>query len=338
MTADGSGQTRLTSGPAAANDHDPVISPDGTRIAFTREVAGRNQIWIMNADGSGQTQLTFAGSSGDGGSGPVFSANGGKIVFVHFDGAAGYHAIAVMNPDGSGQTALTPPSAGFDAYQPDVAPDGQRIVFDRYDQSQDDLWIMNADGSGQAPLTSGTGDWDLSPAFAPDGEKVVFERDAPGFTVANIFTVDPTGLNQDPTPLTSNAAPVQDFEPGWQPLNPPSCELSGKKASKSVKRLRVTVTCENEDAKVTAKGSGKAPKVAHTAKATKFRIRAVTVQAAPGTPKKIEVKISKKGQKALKNAAKAGKKGKATITAKLTDDLGQSSKDSLKVKFKPKKR
>ena len=211
----------------------------------------------MNADGSGQTQITFAGSAGNRGSGPVFSPDGSKIVFVHFDGAVGYHAIAVMNPDGSGKTALTTPSAGFDAYQPDVSPDGQRIVFDRYDQSQDDLWIMSADGSGLAQLTSGAADWDLSPAFAPDGERVVFERDAPGFTVANIFTVDPTGLNQNPIPLTSNIAPAQDFEPGWQPLNPPSCKLDGKN-SKSVKRLKLTITCAKENATVIVRGSGMA--------------------------------------------------------------------------------
>ena len=43
-------------------------------------------------------------------------------------------------------------------------------------------------------------------------------------------------------------------------------------------------------------------------------------------------------QKALKKAAKAGKKGKATITATTTDDFGQSSTETFKVKFKAKKK
>jgi Tol biopolymer transport system component len=340
MNADGSGQTRLTSGPAAANDHDPVISPDDKRIAFTREVSGQNQIWVMNADGSNQTQITFTNGAGDRGSGPVFSPDGSKIIFVQFDGAVGCHAIAAMNPDGSGQTALTTPSAGFDTFQPDVSPDGRRIVFDRYDQSQDDLWIMNADGSGQAALTSGSNYWDLSPAFAPDGEKVAFERNAPGFTVANIFTVDPTGVDQNPTPLTSNAAPVQDFEPGWQPLNPPSCELGGKASSKSIKRIRVRVKCVNENATVTVRGSGKAPwarRSAVAAKTRKFKLPAVTVKVKRGVRKTIKLKVSAKGQRALKQALQTGRKGKAKIVATSTDDLGQRSKDSRKVKFKPSK-
>src|SRR5918994_578399 len=242
-------------------------------------------IFAFGPGGGKRVQFTFTNGAGDRGSGPVFSPDGSKIIFVLFYGAVGYHAIAVMNPDGSGQTALTTPSAGFDAFQPDVSPDGQRIVFDRYDQSQDDLWIMNADGSGQAALTSGSNYWDLSPAFAPDGEKVAFERNAPDFTVANIFTVDPTGLEQNPTPLTSNAAPVQDFEPGWQPLNRPSCELGGKASWRSINRVRVRVKCANENATVTVRGSGKAPRArrpALAAKARRFKLRAVTVKVKRG--------------------------------------------------------
>lgn len=341
MSQDGTGQTQLTNPPVGTEDHDPAFSPDGTRIVFTHEDNTGNQIWIMNADGSGQTQLTFAGPSADRGSGPVFSPNGQRIVFVHFNGAVGYHDIAMMNPDGSGQTNLTTPSASTDDYQPDFSPNGQRVVFDRYNQTQDDLFVMNADGSGQTALTDSTSDLDLSPAFAPDGTKVAFERDDAGFTVANITLVDSAGLNQNITPLTSNAPPVQDFEPGWQPLNPPSCNLSGKKTSKSVKRLRFTITCENENATVTARGNGKAPKAPKAvlaSKATKFKIPAVTVHTSVGAPTKIKLKVSKKGQKALKEAAKAGKKAKAKITATATDDLGQTSKDSLKVQFKAKKK
>jgi len=66
----------------------------------------------------------------------------------------------------------------------------------------------------------------------------------------------------------------------------------------------------------------------------KFTIPAVRVQVPAATPTTVTLKIPKKGQRALKKAAKAGKKGKATITATVTDDLAQSSSDTLKVKFK----
>ena len=52
MNADGSQVRRLTNN--AVEDVDPVWSPDGTPIAFTRPDAG---IWVANADGSGESRL-----------------------------------------------------------------------------------------------------------------------------------------------------------------------------------------------------------------------------------------------------------------------------------------
>ena len=333
MNADGSGQTQLTNGPPAAES--PSYSPDGARIVYTLD----NQIWIMNADGSGQTQLTFPGANNDHAHGAEFSPDGQTIAFSHFDGNLGRHDISLMSPNGGARSSLTTPPPSFDDFNPDYSPDGRRVVFDRFDQEQDDLRLINADGSGERPLTSGAGDLDLLPTFSPDGTKVAFERDNANFTVANIVLVDPNGLNLNPTPLTANAAPVQDFEPAWQPLNPPSCAL-GKANSRSLKRVRVTVTCANENATVTAKGSGKAPKPPRmrAAKAKKFKLRPVTAEAAAGIPTTIKLKVSKKGQRALKQATRAGRKGKATLTATFTDDLGEASTNSLNVKFKPRRK
>ena len=54
MNADGSGQTRLTTGGGAG----PTWSPDGSRIAFESARDGNLEIHVINADGSGQTRLT----------------------------------------------------------------------------------------------------------------------------------------------------------------------------------------------------------------------------------------------------------------------------------------
>jgi Tol biopolymer transport system component len=334
MNQDGSGKKQLTHGSPTVES--TTFSPNGKRIAFTRGDGGSPQLWTMKVDGTDQTQLTFPGPDGDHVHGPTYSPGGRLIAFSHHYGAVGYHGISVIKPNGTGEKALTMPSAATDDFQPDFSPDGKRIVFDRYNQLHDDLYVMNANGSGQRALTN-TSDLDLSPAFSPNGAKVAFERDNTDFTVANVVLVDSSGLNQNITPLTTNAVPVQDFEPGWQPLNPPSCKVSGDVTSRSVKRVTVTVKCTNENATVTVKGSGKAPKAAHAAKAKRFNIPAVTVKVPAGAHRSIKLKVPKKGQKALRRAAEAGKTGRAKITATSRDDLGQASEDSLKVKFKVKK-
>ena len=65
VNADGTGRTRLTRGPA--EEFSPAWSPDGTKIAFSRFVGTRFQIFVMNADGTDAKQLTFGGQRRHGG-------------------------------------------------------------------------------------------------------------------------------------------------------------------------------------------------------------------------------------------------------------------------------
>lgn len=76
---DGSGARRLTSG---KQDIFPGWSPDGTRIAFLRQVKGEWRLFVMKASGRGLQRLKHAPPSGR----PTWSANG-KSLFVPTRGA-----------------------------------------------------------------------------------------------------------------------------------------------------------------------------------------------------------------------------------------------------------
>ena len=56
MPITGGKATPLTSGPAW--DVQPTFSPDGSRVAFTSDRAGGDNIWTMALDGSDTTQVT----------------------------------------------------------------------------------------------------------------------------------------------------------------------------------------------------------------------------------------------------------------------------------------
>jgi TolB protein len=53
--ADGTDPIRLTS---EKEDHSPIWSPDGTKIAYVHGWDDKAQIWVMNTDGSDPQQLT----------------------------------------------------------------------------------------------------------------------------------------------------------------------------------------------------------------------------------------------------------------------------------------
>jgi len=109
MNVDGTDLRQLTS---AANNGDPVWSPDGTRITFGSDREGGNKlnIFVMNADGGQQEQLTdfeVPDEAGD----TNWSSDGRKIAFEYdINGMKqsdpnAFAEVWTMNPDGTGQTS-----------------------------------------------------------------------------------------------------------------------------------------------------------------------------------------------------------------------------------------
>lgn len=80
----------------------PVWSPDGSQIAFSSDISGNWDIWLIGADGSGLTQLT---SDAKNQFAPTFSGDGKWIAFS--SNITGNYDIWLMKTDGSAQTQLT---------------------------------------------------------------------------------------------------------------------------------------------------------------------------------------------------------------------------------------
>ena len=100
---DGTGLKKLTD--TIYKDHSPVCSPDGTKIAFTREDPKYMNIYIMTLEGKILSQVTDDGIYHD--ECPAWSEDGTKIVFSSWRGKS--RSLYVRNTDGSDEYSLITP-------------------------------------------------------------------------------------------------------------------------------------------------------------------------------------------------------------------------------------
>jgi Tol biopolymer transport system component len=187
----------------AALDWTPAWSPDGTKIVFTSYRAGGGELFVMNADGTGVVRIT---NNAFYDRHPKWSPDGSKIAFESYRG--GSWEIATMDADGTDQIVLAPHSS-YD-FEPDWSPDGSRIVWrgGRFDGIGDVL-VMNADGTGVTNLTKDPS-YQLQPAWSPDAVKIAYAS-VPGDNL-EIYSMQADGTGK--TNLSKNAA--NDSDPDWQ--------------------------------------------------------------------------------------------------------------------------
>jgi Tol biopolymer transport system component len=99
------------------NDHSPVFSPDGSKIAVSYLQHDHWEVHVMNADGSNRQRLT----------------------------ATSY--ITLIEQMLAGEEMHS-----FNNAAPTWSPDGSQIAFLTDRTGQWEIWVMNADGSNQHPL------------------------------------------------------------------------------------------------------------------------------------------------------------------------------------------
>jgi TolB protein len=232
IKANGTDEHQVTFPPPGYVDQNPDVSPDGRRIAFSRQSTTEcctNEIFVVDVDGQHLTKLTNNPSGADcilttGCAGaPAWSPDGSKIAFDRLigpivDDVAYEWAIYIMNADGSQLRQVTEkvhPTQGEDN-NPQWSPDGHSLVFQRNNvrgaqpEGGIALWTVNLETGRErrvTPFDLRAGD---TPDWSPDGQRILFHSNNDGSpdVSANLYTVraDGTDLRQ----LTFEAGGVRN--------------------------------------------------------------------------------------------------------------------------------
>ena len=186
--SDGTDSQRLTE---KLETTDPAWSPDGRRIAFTRnEEIGEStpftsdDVFVMDADGSDERRLTPERAGRSSGQ-PTWSPDGEQVAYVHGPSVSSavpsrFGGLFAITDDGSDTRRLTQGRADTD---PDWSPDGREIVFVRgvdlasFTNAADDVYVLDvASGATRRLTQSPPGVFEAAPAWSPDGSQIAFVR------------------------------------------------------------------------------------------------------------------------------------------------------------------
>ncbi len=196
--------TKVTSLTGSALRH-PSWSPDGSKIIFTTNESGTEQIVQINSDGSGFQPLTAnEGRNFD----AEFSPDGKLIVFASDANSPGFTEIYTMGNNGGIFTQLTDVP---NSYSPVFSPDGTKIAFINDQQGDGDIYLMDADGERPALLTiDDNGAEDHSPAWSPDGRWIIFASNRDGSDQFRWYAIDMQG-NLQPVTVTGRSPQSLSF-------------------------------------------------------------------------------------------------------------------------------
>jgi Tol biopolymer transport system component len=212
---------------SAPQDSDVAISPDGSKVAFSRidPVTAASGLYVVNADGSDLTVVASGGGNNALGS-PSFSPDGSTIAYVctvanYAAGtgigcgptAAGTYVtggVMLMNVDGSNKRLVVGFLGGNLGQSLSWSPDGHSIaVSEISDQGLGpwEVFVYRTDGSdllnfgaASRQVTQGSDD-SYFPHFTPDGAQIVFEKVVDNQWV--FFSMNADGTSEQQLSLSS---------------------------------------------------------------------------------------------------------------------------------------
>jgi Tol biopolymer transport system component len=218
MNADGTDDHLLPTENAAFQ---AAWSPEGDRLAFTQNVDGQDDLFVMATDGSGLERLTNDAASDWA---VAWTPDESALLFnSDRDGTFHVHRFDL------GTKAITSVTTGpSNDYEPAISPDGTRVAFtsDRRGDGHFDVWLTGIEGGEPTRFTTGSDD-DVGDSYmavwSPDGSKIAFASNrTDDFEVYVMPAAGGEAVNLSQSPGSSDGWARPDWSPDGSSIVYPS--------------------------------------------------------------------------------------------------------------------
>ena len=181
-------------------------------IVFSSTRDPHDEIFVIDENGNPGSETKITNRNRQAAYEPSFSSDGQWIVFESHKMDVEENGIITKFKKDRASSYQPLTGVNEDCRQPNWSPTGERILFQKFENGQWDIWVMPADGTQRRQVTSGVGD-KTDASFSPDGQWIVYSSDEGSFESANIFIIPVQGGN--PRRVTRYSG--YDGAPSWSP-------------------------------------------------------------------------------------------------------------------------
>ena len=163
-------------------------------ITFSSDKEPHDEIYYIDENGTTADEIKITERDDDVAYEPTFSPDGQWVVFEsHLLDDEGNGVITKYRRDHtSGYISLT--ALDGNCKQPNWSASGDKILYQKEEDGQWDIWVMDASGINKTKVTNFEGS-KTDAVFSADGQYVIFSAENSETELANIYKVGITGGN-----------------------------------------------------------------------------------------------------------------------------------------------
>jgi TolB protein len=201
INVDGTGRKVIATGHNEATGSPgrdlPIISPDGTKVAYLQDhdPGHTHDIYVANIDGTNPKMVQALTETDETTIHPSFSPTGTEIVYEDIVAPDTAQGIFTVKIDGTlrQKVGMLPAGASADV-QPSWSPDGQRVAFSEKLGELHGIFVEKLDGSGRQRVSGPAPADDTQPSWSQDSQKLVYEMKGGAIGISGVDGSNPTKL------------------------------------------------------------------------------------------------------------------------------------------------